>query len=449
MFRRILSLLLISGLGSTLVVFSPVSAISIGTTNEAQPIAVEPKRPQLICPGPVYVNGGQNGLTIGKFTQSGLATVIGRDGSSQINFTATGIRTIEGKDSSSKTLNAIQSQRASISLASGLAAANCSPGVNDAWLVAGDNSVGREALLVLSNPSGVDSTVSLKILGTNGEIPGTGLSGISVPAGKVTVLPLAAFAPKAATFAVHVSSRGAMLGVWLQQKTIRGLTPGGLDYISPANPASKTLDIPGLFIRTSAKLAVLVGQSADYSDTSSMLRLVAPGEADAAFTAQVQGADGTNFGTVIQGTVPAGSARDFQLSELTDGNYIVHIESDEKLLASVRFSRVGTSEPDFAWTQAVSASSLDAGFTTVRGSISKLSIVNSGEKDGSATLNGRKFVLPALGNTVIELISGTNYSLTTTVPASASVVIDIGYAIAVTPVIDYQSLAGTAKVILR
>jgi hypothetical protein len=163
----------------------------------------------------------------------------------------------------------------------------------------------------------------------------------------------------------------------------------------------------------------------------------------------VQGADGSSFGTVIQGTVPAGTVRDFELTDLADGNYIVQITSNEAVMASARFSRIGSGEPDLAIASAVHPTKLDAGFTTAPGAVSKLSLVNPGPKAGSFTINGRTQTIPAESNLVLALAPATSYKLSSTVPLSASTVIDIASAIAVVPVLDYRSVTGQVKVVVR
>jgi hypothetical protein len=449
MYKRFLALLILATVAASIGIFVTFPKLSVGPSNSATEIAVEAKQPQLICPGPVYVNGGATGLKLGKFTQSGVANLKGRDGLIPIAISSTGIKTLDGSSAASKDFNVIQSQVTALNLAAGLAVANCLPGLNEAWFVAGDNSVGREALLILVNPSSVDATVSLQILGPSGQIMGAGLSGISAPAEKVTVLPLAAFAPKASTFAVRVSSRGAALGMWLQQKTIRGLTPGGLDYVGPTGSASKTLEIPGFFIRSSSKLAALSAKDQDFRDTRPLLRVFAQSDSETTFTAQVQGANGASFGTVIQGTVSAGSVADFDLGDLADGDYVVHIEANHEIMASAIFNRVGSAQPDLAWATAVTPTLLDAGFTAVSGAISKLSVANASEKSGEITLNGRIINLPARSNIVIVLVAGTSYQISSNVPVAASQVIDVSSAVAVVPVLDYRSVAGRLKILVR
>lgn len=449
MFRRILALVAVVGLASAFAIFVKFPPIKVGETWAPQNVAVEPKRPTLVCAGPVFVNGGQNGVTLGSFTQSGVAAVIGKDADKNIALNITSEQVLSGQTTGTIDFNAVQAQFANGKQAFGLAASNCVPGSNEEWLIAGDNSIGREALLILANPTGVDATVSLQLYGTSGPIQGTGLSGISAPAGKVTVLPLSSFAPKAETFSVHVSSRGAELGMWLQQKTVRGLTPGGLDLVGVSAMPSKEVEIPGVFIRTASALASLASENKDFHDVKPILRITAPGDKDAEFTAQVLGADGSSFGTVIQGTVPAGSTRDFALEDVADGNYSIHIESDQPLLAASRFSRMSGSNADFAWAQAVRPSKLNAGFSTVPGAITALSIMNAKDRSASVSINGRVYKVSANSNLVVTLSPGVRYKIQASQEVAVSQVVDIRGGISVVPVVDFRTVGGQLKVSVR
>jgi hypothetical protein len=316
-------------------------------------------------------------------------------------------------------------------------------------LVAGDNSIGREALLVLVNSTDVDATVSLQLYGPSGSIQGAGLSGISAPAGKVTVLPLSSFAPKAETFAVQVSSRGAELGIWLQQKTVRGLTPSGLEMVGVSAEPSKQVSIPGIFLRNTTALGKLAESDANFADVKPILRVTAPGDKDVHFTAQLQGADGSSFGTVLQGSVQAGSTKDFALLDVADGNYAMQLEADGALLASVRYSRLSGKTPDFAWAQSVAPSELNAGFTTARNGKSKLSVMNSNAVKASFTMNGRTLQIAANSNLVIDLAAGQHYVIKSSAPLAASQVIDVNGGVTVSTVLDYQSVGGKIRVSVR
>lgn len=449
MFRRILALLAVVGLAAAFAILTKFPSLKVGETWAPQNVSVEPKQPTLVCAGPVFVNGGQNGVTLGSFTQSGIAAIIGKDGNKNIALNTTSEHVLSGKTTGTIDFNAVQAQFANGKQAFGLAASNCVPGSNEGWLIAGDNSIGREALLILANPTGVDATVSLQLYGTSGPIQGAGLSGISAPAGKVTVLPLASFAPRAETFALHVSSRGAELGIWLQQKTVRGLTPGGLDLVGVSAIPSKEVEIPGVFIRNSTALGKLASGDKDFHDVKPILRVTAPDDKDADFTAQVLGADGSSFGTVIQGAVPAGSTRDFALEDVADGNYSIHIESNAPLLASCRFSRVSGSNADFTWAQAVSPTKLNAGFSTLQGAVSALSIMNPNDRSASVTIKGREYKVAANSNLVVTLTAGVRYSIKSSEEVAVSQVVDIRGGISVVPVVDYRTVGGQLKVSVR
>ena len=449
MFRRILALLALVGLSTTAVGWLHFPELRVGQTAAPQTVIVQPKQPTLVCPGPVFVNGGQNGVTLGSFTQSGAVAIIGRDGDASLNSSSSSEKVLDGSAAGSRGFNAIQAQSANGQQAFGLAAANCVPGANEGWLVAGDNAIGREALLVMANSTKVDATVSLQLYGTSGPIEGAGLSGISAPAGKVTVLPLSSFAPKAETFALQVSSRGAELGLWLQQKTVRGLTPGGLDLVGLSASPSKTVLIPGMFLRNTAALATLASLNQDFSDTKPIIRVTAPGERDANFTAQIQGADGVSFGNVLQASVPAGTTRDFTLEDLADGNYSVQLSSDEPVLAGVRYSRISGNLPDFAWAQSVEPTKLRAGFSTMSGATTKLSINNPNKKAATVSIGGREYSISGNSNIVVPVASGTSFSVESEQALSVSQVIDIRGGIAVVPVLDYQNVGGKLKILVR
>ena len=449
MFRRILALAIVASAGTLGVLYGSFPTWHIGEVVKPLTVDVSAKQPRLICPGPTLVNGGATGVTLGQFTPAGSATIQSfDDGAASTSFT-TAMQAILGKTTGSKNFNAIQSQSANLKQAFGLSVANCEAGSNEAWFVAGDNSVGREALLVMANPSKVDATVSLDVIGPSGLVEGTGLSGISVPAKQSTILPIASFAPKTATFAIKVSVRGSLLGMWLQQKTVRGLTPGGLDLVGQLGEPNKVCDIPGFYLRNSAKLESLAASDENLTDLRPILRVVAPGDKSATFTAQVQGAEGTNFGTVIQGTVSAGTAKDFDLTDLSDGNYSIHIEADQPVLAAARFSRVSGNNQDFAWAVSVSPSKLDAGFSTATNAISKLSVANSNAKPAKVVISGKAYTVPANSNTSITLSAARAYSISSDQAVSVSQVVDISGGVAVVPVLDYVSVGGKLKVSVR
>ena len=131
----------------------------------------------------------------------------------------------------------------------GLMAAPCLRPQSEFWFVGGSTKVGREALLLLNNPSQVDATVDLEIFTENGSSHSAGLSGIAVPKGKTTILPLASFVLGADSITVHVLSQGGSITALIQQKAIRGLSASGADYVLPSETISNESYFPGIFVR--------------------------------------------------------------------------------------------------------------------------------------------------------------------------------------------------------
>jgi hypothetical protein len=207
----------------------------------------------------------------------------------------------------------------------------------------------------LANAANIDALVELELLGSGGLENSPGLSGISVAAQSTLVIPVSSFSAKNSTFSIHVKSRGAAISGWIQQKTLRGLTAAGADLISPTATASKSLVIPGFFVR-GVKAAAKLQAAEDYSDLSNLVRLTNPGNTQATALIQVIGATSKTFGTVLQAQVPAHTTVDLVVEGLADGDYSIFIEADKPLLASARLNRTSLTakqKTDFAWIPAV------------------------------------------------------------------------------------------------
>jgi hypothetical protein len=105
--------------------------------------------------------------------------------------------------------------------------------------------------------------------------------------------------------------------------------------------------------------------------------------------------------------------------------------------------------PDFAWAQAVAPTKLDAGFTALAGATTKLSIVNGGKEKASYTVQGVNYSIAANSNVVVTVTAGTRYSIRSSQPLAVSQVIDIKGGVGVVPILDYQNVGGTLKVLVR
>jgi hypothetical protein len=234
----------------------------------------------------------------------------------------------------------------------GLAAASCQQPSNDIWLVGGSTAAGREALLILTNPTPIDATADLTIYTDLGEIEVAGLSGISVLANSTTVLSLASFAPAVATLAIHVQTSGAKLAGWIQHRVMNGTESLGVDFVTPAPPPALVSVIPGFVVRgTEAINQVAVTEAV--SDAGHALRVFSP--TGASITVQIVSTSPEVFGAVITGVIEPGIVTDFPITDLLDGNYSVFVTADQPVYASVKAAignDEGTPRIDFTWLSA-------------------------------------------------------------------------------------------------
>lgn len=441
MFKKIVILLavLATVVGGTLL--TPTFEIQIGNVPAPASLDVKARDLSLVCPGSLFKAGGAQGTSLGNFEHVGNVSYVSQ-------FNSTDGATLESNDGiytvaaplgvanqGSALLNASQFQNAAGATLRGLAATNCQLPTNDIWLLGGSTTTGREALLILRNTTQVDSTVSLEIFSEAGSIDAPGLNGIAVVAGKTTVVPLSGVVPKTKSFGVHVMANGGAVAAWIQQRTVRGLSAAGVDYVSPSPEFSKQQVVPGVFIRGTAQAAKLRSSSADFEDLATVLRVFVPGNAAATVTAQIVGASASTFGTVVRTTVNAGSVSDIEIPGLKDGNYVALISADVEIQSSIRLSRVtATSAPDFTWIPAAQKFTGKRNLTVPSAGISKLCIYN-----------GKTGVIE-----VLEVTPGSTYSFAASEnPIYANLITDINGTVANLSVLDQKNAGGKVSVNVR
>ncbi|MCU1574644.1 MAG: hypothetical protein JWO93_2726 [Micrococcaceae bacterium] len=227
----------------------------------------------------------------------------------------------------------------------GLAAANCLTPGNDFWLMGASTTVGRTSILTLVNNSTAAATVNLDLFGDQGQVQAPGARGLLVPAGESRAIVLAGLAPGQEHLAVRLKSIGGPVGAAVQQSVLRGLTPGGVDILSPAAAPAEHQVISGVEIGDPAVASELAAQ-AGYADAVPAVSVAVPGGTDAVMQVKV-------FGTAGQQALPnggvftakAGGVTELSLSGLPAGTYTVDVRSDAPFTASARVIR-GTKAGD-------------------------------------------------------------------------------------------------------
>ncbi|MDQ0146696.1 DUF5719 family protein [Pseudarthrobacter niigatensis] len=233
----------------------------------------------------------------------------------------------------------------------GSAAATCGQPSNDQWLAGASTTVGRTSVLALTNASSTPATVSLELFGGRGQIQAPGSRGLLVAPGTTRSVVLAGLAPNESQLSVHVRSAGGPVAASIQQSFLRGLTPGGVDYISPGTAPGVRQVMTGVDIQDPAGLASLTAQPG-YRDAGPALELTVPGASDAVVEIKLYGRDGQHAlpsGGVI--TAKAGSTTEVSLAGVPAGQYTVAASSDVSFLAAARMTRgLQAGQPsDVAW----------------------------------------------------------------------------------------------------
>jgi hypothetical protein len=452
------SLLLAAGL-----VFAPTVNLSVDLGSASGSFAVKPADQSIICPGPLFVTGGASGTDLGVFDKTGSTTLrYSADGTGLLEVksiasgdpgvatlgsgriysvseitNATELRNTRvevGSPQGSMVLTGSTTQVVALDSMRGLVAASCQQPSNDIWLVGGSTATGREALLILTNPTPNDATADLSIFTDLGEIEVAGLSGISVLANSTTVIPLASFAPAVATLAIQIQTSGAKLAGWIQHRVMNGTESLGVDFVSPSPPPQLVSVIPGFVVRgTEAINQVAVTEA--ISDAGHSLRVFAPTGAN--ITVQIVSTSEEVFGVVLTGVIEPGAVRDFPITELLDGNYTVFVSADQPVYATAKAAignGEGTPRIDFTWLTAAepittSRAVMTSGIVPPDGA-SYVVLGNPQNESRSATVTSLEtgvatvVSVPALGSSALAITGAVAISSDSEIFASVALLVD-------------------------
>lgn len=479
MILRIVRFTLVLAISAALVVFAKPINLMQTDSKSAATYQVSAKDLELSCMGAAVISGGANQTSTTKFRRTS-GTSVSASYSAALSTTLSiydkeyiqgfGVRqdltrkivrpdslTVVDKTGTvaqgSALLTANQLQLLSDKRISGLLGAPCIRPQSEFWFVGGTTTVGREALLLLNNPSAVDATVDLEIFTENGASHSAGLSGIAVPKGKTTILPLSAFVLRASSISLHVVSHGGSITALIQQKAVRGLFANGADFIAPSESLATKNYFPGILVRGANDAARYRTSAKKYSDVQNMLRVYVPGNTDAKLTLQVLGADSETFGTVMPITAPAGKVTDFEIKGLANGDYFGILDSDVPVRSAIRLVRagyVGDRFTDFAWINAAQSFDTERFVAIPSVGITKLTLVNPSAqptkvvlKLGSATVTRRIAGTSAI---FIRATPGISIGIDPTSPITANLIVDVKGRIATLPVTDDKNISGSVQV---
>jgi hypothetical protein len=218
---------------------------------------------------------------------------------------------------------------------------------------------------------------------------------------------------------------------------VRGLVPGGVDFIGGQPRALTTTVIPGVMVSASSVLQAQIGQGG-YDDLQSTLRLFAPGSRGTTASITVLSEDGTVTGKPIAERVESGRVSDLPLDSLSDGNYTIVVTAKVPVIASVRVSTGSTTSTtganataqadptadttpavpstDFAWMTAAPVLTSAVLFSVPSRLTPVLHLENPTSRAQSVSVDAiggasHTVTVPAHSATSVKVAAGTSYEL--------------------------------------
>ena len=233
------------------------------------------------------------------------------------------------------------------------------PGIAEpAWFVGGSSDVSSQDQLVLANDGASAATLLVKMW-SNQDRPVE--QSLTVPARTSKNLRLDTLAPGVKSMVLYIEPQVGRVSIALQSKKQTGLKSAGADYIAASAPPSLDQLIPvvlGVKKIVAAKPATTLKKKKGAKKTAApkalssirTLRVLAPGEGGATFSATLLASDGSYIPVGLDGvSLEPGTVRDFTFTTSVPVTLsALRITSDVPIVASV-----DNDDADYAWSPAV------------------------------------------------------------------------------------------------
>ncbi|GAB4095678.1 DUF5719 family protein [Brachybacterium horti] len=182
-------------------------------------------------------------------------------------------------------------------------------------------TAGSSAQLVLRNPSSRAATAALQVWTPDGPAAMSGRSQVVVAPGEEQSVLLESIVPDQEALALEVAVQGSPLAMHLQLSERSGLTPGGVEILTPIAAPDRDLVIPGVEVAGTAPTLVLANLRAQ--DTTAQVEVLGP--------------DGViDEGSPGEVPVTGESVTTLALESLPDGAVTVRVRADAAICAAVR-----------------------------------------------------------------------------------------------------------------
>lgn len=216
----------------------------------------------------------------------------------------------------------------------------CSATSGEAWFVGGGATIGRRAVLYLTNVEAAPATVDVTVYTPGGAQLPAPVQGRTINPGQQYAIGIDALVPGAAATAIHVKTRSGRVAAAVSDSQVNGLLAQGADWVPQTTGPARSV--------------VLTGIPADVGAVR-MLSLLVPGLDDAVVNLHLVTSAGTLSPDPLQGlSVPAGKVFSLDLDQVPiSGPFTVVVESDRSVVAGVRTVRPGGGAkkfPEFSYS---------------------------------------------------------------------------------------------------
>lgn len=288
----------------------------------------------------------------------------------------------------------------------GLAMAECQEPRVETWLVGGDTTTGRQAVLSLINPGKVLATVDIEVWGADGPISSPLGKGILVAPGEQRVFSVAGFAPDEPRPVLRVTSQGTGVVASVHASIVRGIEADGLSVITGQAEPSLSRVITGLFTPQDEIIGPIRGKEG-YADVGGVLRVLSP-DAPAIVAVRIIRPSAGDIETQLQ--LNAGEVGDLALDVIGEGEYSILLESDQPIVAGARNSLGTDTRTDTSWVGSSYAISQETVFSVPSFGETRISVFNSEDTAVSITLDGMSIPLDP-GSMIVRPIAAGTVSL--------------------------------------
>lgn len=219
----------------------------------------------------------------------------------------------------------------------------CSGPAASQWFSGGTANVTTKGRLILANSGLSDAIVEIQTYSENGKQP---LKSLNLKSKSYMQLSLDALAPGDKSLTVQVLPRSGRVNAFMIDEQGAGLKALGGDFVNSIASASKSIVIPAVPNQISKK-----GVKAS---SAHILRILAPGDVNTSFTAELLTADGRFVPVGLNSrAIDAGVVTEFALTpKLSASSFAVRITSQEPIIASISSTVQIRGHKDFVWSTA-------------------------------------------------------------------------------------------------